>query len=219
MDFTRKSKSVNGRTLSKFVEGQGTWTKIEKIERLIRELPVLLLWLVANATGTVLAPGVADRLWPETGSQTNSIFYIAFGVVVSLSGLCFRMSSSIEDSKQHRDRMAFAGERFLHSSFQFLTGAIFKYVAGMTSLMQWQLHPDVTRLIHFTLSLTERINWFPDFSWFPSHIHLILATDVTSSIAFFFDCVAVLMYWSAVRIAYAGVRVTHSIVWERSYRT
>lgn len=213
MLFTKKPKPISGRMLLGLSEeSRDTW---EEVKKKIRELPISLLWLVANATGAVIAPGVTDRLWPGLENKPDAVFYVAFAVAVSLSGLCFRMSSSIENSKQHKIDMAYAGERFLHSSFQFLTGAIFKYVASMINRMELQVHSDTIQAIHFLSSALAKIDWFPVYEW----PHLFSTDDVRSFVVFLFGCVAVLMYWSAVGIAYTGVKITHDVMWQRFHRT
>ena len=207
MLFTKKPKPISGRALLGLPE------KERDISKIARDFPLLLLRFVATATGGLLAPGLPDRFWPGLGDSVDSIFYIAFGAVATLSGLCFRMSSSI-DNNQHKESMVYAGERFLHSSLQFLTGAVFSYVALMIGKVEIPSDIDVEGSIQFLASLMNGLKWLPDYDW----VQLFSNVDVGTLLSSMFGWAAALMYWWAIDIAYKGVETTHNVMWQKFHR-
>lgn len=87
-----------------------------------RSLPLWLSFLVAITFSITTIRNFSD--------DTINVFNAAFASAAALSGLCFRMASNISlENAQHRQKMGFSGERFLHAAFSFLLASTMKYVA------------------------------------------------------------------------------------------
>lgn len=202
MFFSKKPKTFTGRELL---------GEKRDIGEIVRGFPLSLLRVVANLVGIVLAPGLFDRFWPGIESRPEAIFYIAFGAVATLSGLCFRMSSSIDNGEYDKKLLVYAGGKFLHSSLQFLTGAIFSYVASMIKIIETPSDIDVEGGIQFLASIMSGLRWIPSYDW----VQFFSSLDIESWLSRLFGWAAALMYWWAVDIAFSGVKTTHNVMWQR----
>lgn len=87
------------------------------IIRLLYKAPVVLVGLM----GFVYACILVLRFKEDTSSITNA----AFAIMATLAALSFSFARATED--ELRDRITFAGERFLHGAVNVLVVSILKY--------------------------------------------------------------------------------------------
>jgi hypothetical protein len=66
-------------------------------------------------------------LFTDLTKDTTSITNTAFVIMASISSLSFSCARAIEGPPAHKDRFAYVGERFFHSSVMVLCASIIKY--------------------------------------------------------------------------------------------
>lgn len=138
-------------------------------QRFVRKIAVVITFFI----GVFYVSLVVSRLTEDT----TTMFNVAVGVSGALSGLCFRMSSSIDENGEHKKRMAYSGERFLHATLNLLTASILKYAAleidSFEWIHQWDKIAEYSEVILHTLSL-------PLFIWavYDFHTGLTIANDM-----------------------------------------
>lgn len=120
----------------------------------IRKVPVILTFFVSICFITIIASKLTE--------DTTSTFNIAFGACAALSGLCFRMSSSIEAELEHKRRMAYSGERFLHAALTLAICSILKYAALELNSFEWMQGIEWVRL---SVEITFHSLSLPLFIW------------------------------------------------------
>jgi hypothetical protein len=76
------------------------------------------------------------RVLRDLTADTTAITNIAFGMSASLAALSFSCARAIGDSDAHRDRFAYAGERFFHASLLLLLGSALKYAALQLPILE-----------------------------------------------------------------------------------
>jgi hypothetical protein len=79
--------------------------------------------LLVGAIGYYYNYTLFTSLTKDTTSITNG----AFVIMASISSLSFSCARAIEGPPEHKDRFAYAGERFFHSSIMVLCASIIKY--------------------------------------------------------------------------------------------
>ena len=148
---------------------EGVSYKLLPGQRFIRKVGVLITFFISVLYITLTASKFTE--------DTTTLFNVAIGVSAALSGLCFRMASSIEESSEHKRRMAYSGERFLHATLNFLTASILKYAALEINHLEWIQKlgwaAEYPEIIFHSLSL-------PLFMWavYDSHTGLTIANDI-----------------------------------------
>lgn len=98
--------------------GTSKLTRQPLIIRIVYKTPVLLIGLI----GFIYAIILVMRFNQDTSIITNS----AFAIMATLSALSFSFARAAEE--ELRDRITFAGERFLHGAIIVLTVSIAKYI-------------------------------------------------------------------------------------------
>jgi hypothetical protein len=79
----------------------------------------ILLWLI-GVYYTV-------RLFADMSQDTTTITNTAFGILAGLGALSLSAARTVESTDPHRDRFAYAGERFLHAALLVLSASLLKY--------------------------------------------------------------------------------------------
>lgn len=64
-------------------------------------------------------------IYSKFDEDTTKVTNLGFGIVATLSALCFSAARAIED--EDRRKFRFAGERFLHASTLLILGSVVKY--------------------------------------------------------------------------------------------
>jgi len=68
-----------------------------------------------------------SKLFIGLFQDTTTITNIAFGIIATLSALCFSCSRAILNSHEDKDKFTFAGERFFHVAVLLIIASILKY--------------------------------------------------------------------------------------------
>jgi len=92
-----------------------------------------LLYLIESWLSVVLLAIVGCyyviEIFANLSQDTTSITNIAFGITASLSTISFSCARTLQKPEDHKDRFAYAGERFFHASVMLITASILKYAA------------------------------------------------------------------------------------------
>jgi hypothetical protein len=106
-------------------------SNLKAIYLLLEMVTVLIVQIVGYFIFAASAWTYVNRLMEQAGGQVFTIGIAAFGLIATLSGLCYRMAPTVtdEDEKRH---VLYSGEKFLHSSVLLIQTIFLKYVKDAT---------------------------------------------------------------------------------------
>ncbi len=140
-----------------------------KFQKFVRKAPIVAV-LFVSVFYTIHVIG-------RFREDTTTIFNVAVGIAAALAGLCFGMAANLDKSDEDKERIAYSGERFFHSSLSFLVGAVLKYAVlqiGSVELItnrEWLLLAITAPLHSFALLM---------FMWavYDAHTGLTITNDI-----------------------------------------
>lgn len=156
-----------------------------------RKLPIRLFSISAVVFNVL----VIVRLTEDT-----TLFYaVAFGASSTLSGLCFRMSSSIPIKEaDHKRRMAYAGERLLHGALLFLIGFALKYAMLEAYNLNWEA--------------VSSVDWLTNIEWLHFSTEWFRLPLISG-----FSFIGVICFGYGIQDSCNALAIINEILWQRSY--